>query len=198
MTADPRERQDWGETSALIVLLALFLALPNRYTLLDGTAIPTVLLVVLSVTCALSIFWSIAGRRRWTRLILTTVAVVGGIALVATLSKVVTLTVYGAATVDGVRLLESSIWLWISNIVEFALVYHLIDDGDFVFQGKGPQPYVPVFLDYVFLAFSTSTAFSATDTPPLTTRARMLMMLEASIALTTIAIGAARAVNILH
>ncbi|MGB6985140.1 MAG: hypothetical protein WBD74_04090, partial [Candidatus Aquilonibacter sp.] len=73
---------------------------------------------------------------------------------------------------------------------------------DFVF----PQPvrpadinpnWQPNFLDYLFLGFSTATAFSPTDTLPLTTRARMLMMVEAAASLMTIAITAARAVNIL-
>jgi hypothetical protein len=49
----------------------------------------------------------------------------------------------------------------------------------------------------LFLSFTTATAFSPTDTPPLTTRARMFMMGESAISLMTIAIAAARAVNML-
>lgn len=192
-----KRRRDWGEPIALAVLLALIVALPNRYTL-GGTILTSVLLVILAATCALSIFWTLVGSRRWTRTILTTVALVGGVALVTSLTRIVALVIYAPATVDGVRLIETSVWIWVSNVVEFAIVYHLIDDGDFVFQGKGDEAYAPVFFDYVFLSFTNSTAFSPTDTPPRTTRARMLMMLEAAIALTTLAIGAARAVNILH
>lgn len=53
------------------------------------------------------------------------------------------------------------------------------------------------FLDYVFLAFTTATAFSPTDTSPLTTQARMCMMVEALVSLVVIAIAAARAINVL-
>jgi hypothetical protein len=105
--------------------------------------------------------------------------------------------------------------IWISNVLAFSLLYWLIDGGgpdarinsnawlaDFVF----PQPVrkadmeaarLPNFADYIYLGFSTATAFSTTDTLPLTTRARMLMMIEAGASLLTIAITAARAVNIL-
>jgi len=55
----------------------------------------------------------------------------------------------------------------------------------------------PGFVDYFFLSFTTSTAFSPTDTLPLTARMKLLMMLEGSISLLTLALVAARAVNIL-
>jgi hypothetical protein len=52
-------------------------------------------------------------------------------------------------------------------------------------------------MDYLFVAFNTSTAFSPTDTPPLTSWAKSLMMVQSIISLTVIALLAARAVNIL-
>src|SRR6476646_2416546 len=55
----------------------------------------------------------------------------------------------------------------------------------------------PGYVDYLFLSFNTSTAFSPTDTLPLTIRMKLLMMLESIISLLTLALGAARAVNIL-
>ena len=55
----------------------------------------------------------------------------------------------------------------------------------------------PAFIDYLFLSFNTSTAFSPTDTMPLTVRMKLLMMLEAIVSLLTLALVAARAVNIL-
>ena len=56
----------------------------------------------------------------------------------------------------------------------------------------------PGFVDYLYLAFTNATALSPADTLPLTGRAKLLMMLEACISLLTIAIVAARAVNILQ
>jgi uncharacterized membrane protein len=55
----------------------------------------------------------------------------------------------------------------------------------------------PGFVDYLFLSFCTSTAFSPTDTMPLTARMKLLMMLESIVSLLTLALVAARAVNIL-
>jgi hypothetical protein len=55
----------------------------------------------------------------------------------------------------------------------------------------------PGFVDYLFLAFNTSTAFSPTDSPVLSRWAKVLMMIQSSISLTTLALLAARAVNIL-
>jgi hypothetical protein len=55
----------------------------------------------------------------------------------------------------------------------------------------------PGFVDYLFLAFNTSTAFSPTDSPVLTRWAKVLMMIQSFISLATVALIAARAVNIL-
>jgi hypothetical protein len=55
----------------------------------------------------------------------------------------------------------------------------------------------PGFVDYLFLAFNTSTAFSPTDSPVLSRWAKVLMMIQSSISLITLALLAARAVNIL-
>jgi hypothetical protein len=61
----------------------------------------------------------------------------------------------------------------------------------------GEDQWSPGFVDYLFLAFNTSTAFSPTDVPVLSRWAKVLMMLQAAISLATLALLAARAVNIL-
>jgi uncharacterized membrane protein len=78
-------------------------------------------------------------------------------------------------------------------------------EGAFLFpqmtiKPKSPKDkYVwkPGFVDYLFLAFNTSTAFSPTDVPVLSRWAKLLMMIQSIISLGTVAILAARAVNIL-
>jgi len=55
----------------------------------------------------------------------------------------------------------------------------------------------PVFLDYLFLAFNTSTAFSPTDTAVLARWAKVMTMLQSILSLAIIAILAARAINML-
>lgn len=118
-------------------------------------------------------------------------------------------------------LLRSAAALWITNILVFAIWYWRLDaggprarelrgvhtDGAFLFpqmtlrhQGKpetSEQSWSPGFVDYLFLAFNTSTAFSPTDSPVLSSWAKLLMMIQALISFATVALLAARAVNIL-
>ena len=61
----------------------------------------------------------------------------------------------------------------------------------------GEQCWSPGFVDYLFIAFNTSTAFSPTDCPVLSRWAKVLMMTQAIIAFATVVLLAARAVNIL-
>lgn len=119
------------------------------------------------------------------------------------------------------QLLLSAASLWITNILVFALWYWRLDaggpyqrdkcpghsEGAFLFpqmtMGKealkeaGQQDWSPNFVDYLFLAFNTSTAFSPTDTPVLAGWAKILMMMQSLLSLLIIALLAARAVNIL-
>jgi hypothetical protein len=119
------------------------------------------------------------------------------------------------------QMLRSAALLWASNVLVFASWYWRLDaggpaqrdlegahtDGAFLFpqmvldpvlrEQMGEQDWRPGFVDYLFLAFNTSTAFSPTDVPVLSRWAKVLMMLQASISLATLALLAARAVNIL-
>ncbi len=61
----------------------------------------------------------------------------------------------------------------------------------------GEHEWEPNFVDYLFLAFNTSTAFSPTDVPVLSRWAKILMMIQALISLLVIALLAAKAINIL-
>jgi uncharacterized membrane protein len=114
-----------------------------------------------------------------------------------------------------ISLLSSSLVIWVTNVLSFSLVYWQIDAGgpsargkrmnarpDWLFpQAATPEAsaseWTPTFLDYLFLGYNTATAFSPTDTAPLTGRAKMLMMLESAISLLTLVIVAARAINVL-
>ena len=118
-------------------------------------------------------------------------------------------------------LLRSAAALWVTNILVFASWYWRLDaggprarelrgvhtDGAFLFpqmtlnqqakQTMGEELWSPNFVDYLFLAFNSSTAFSPTDSPVLSRWAKILMMLQSLISFTTVALLAARAVNIL-
>jgi hypothetical protein len=127
-------------------------------------------------------------------------------------------------TEGATTLLRSATVLWLTNVIVFASWYWRLDaggpnarerrdahtSGAFLF----PQMAIaatsdssvsmaedlgwrPSFVDYLFLAFNTSTAFSPTDVPVLSGWAKLTMMLQALISLTTIVLLAGRAVNIL-
>jgi Protein of unknown function (DUF1345) len=122
---------------------------------------------------------------------------------------------------DPQTLLVSAAALWITNILVFASWYWRLDaggprareirgvhtDGAFLFpqmtldqtskKDMGEECWNPGFVDYLFLAFNTSTAFSPTDCPVLSRWAKLLMMVQALISFATVALLAARAVNIL-
>ncbi len=113
-------------------------------------------------------------------------------------------------------LLQAAATLWLANILIFASWYWRLDaggpnardlrkahvDGAFVFpqmllSGQKWRTWRPGFVDYLFLAFNTSTAFSPTDVPVVSRWAKIMMMIQALISLATLVIVAARAVNIL-
>jgi hypothetical protein len=113
-------------------------------------------------------------------------------------------------------LLKAAAALWVANVLVFASWYWRLDAGGpnerdrrkdhdkgaFLFpQMMIPDEtigdWTPGFVDYFFLAFNTSTAFSPTDVPVLSRWAKLMMIVQASISLTTVALIAARAVNIL-
>ena len=118
-------------------------------------------------------------------------------------------------------LLRSAGALWLTNILVFASWYWRLDgggpnardlrgahtDGAFLFpqmtldrqtrRDMGEAQWSPGFVDYLFVAFNTSTAFSPTDSPVLSRWAKVLMMVQALISFATVVLLAARAVNIL-
>ena len=121
-----------------------------------------------------------------------------------------------AGKVSGRQLLAEAGATWAANVLVFALWYWEIDGGgpaqrqpgryhsrDFVFPQiqqdpiESPRPWMPELIDYVFLAFNTSTAFSPTDTLVLSRRAKLLLMAQSLISLLVIALLAARAINTL-
>jgi len=128
-----------------------------------------------------------------------------------------------ALLIDGIllhkdnpaALLRSAAVLWIINVLVFALWYWKLDAGGPLGRDRAPRPlrssflfpqmakqppdinWSPEFLDYLFLAFNTSTAFSPTDTPVLDRWAKALTMLQSLLSLTILAILAARAINVL-
>jgi hypothetical protein len=122
---------------------------------------------------------------------------------------------------NGRALILSGIAIWLTNVLIFALWYWQLDRGgpanrarrldpqtpegrpDFVFSQMDsgrpytPDDWTPEFLDYLALAVTTATAFSAADTVPISAQAKALMSTQALISLVTIGLIISRAVGIL-
>jgi hypothetical protein len=121
----------------------------------------------------------------------------------------------GSATVTGHALVLASINIYVTNIVIFGLWFWELDGGgpgdriagelkerDFLFPQMmtpeaAPLGWAPLFMDYLYVSVTNATAFSPTDTMPMSRRAKLLMTIQAFVSLVTIALVAARAVNIL-
>lgn len=159
-----------------------------------------------------------AEKPRWLRverLVLLVFCVVNGVLMLGNLGYLVREMVYDSTDLDGLQLLTSGMGIWGANVVLFSLVYWRFDRGgpenrvhhtkicpDWLFPQSGlPEEewadWEPTFVDYLFLSYTASTAFSPTDTLPLTPRAKLAMMLQSSISLTTLVVVGARAINIL-
>jgi len=213
-TANRREPR-WPAMVALLAIGGLRLALPEGLSV--GPA--WLLLVVVGGLAVAYIAASQYGRHRMATFL--GYLVVAVVTADMTWSLVLLVAALPAHKQTPVALLRSAAALWVTNILVFASWYWRLDaggpaaremrgvhtDGAFLFpqmtldqQAKremGEECWSPGFVDYLFLAFNTSTAFSPTDSPVLSRWAKVMMMVQSLISLTTIALLAARAVNIL-
>jgi uncharacterized membrane protein len=123
--------------------------------------------------------------------------------------------VNGTAGDNATKLLARGASVYVTNILVFALWYWEWDRGgpyarsqgvriypDFMFPQMmqdhlAPPEWEPMFFDYLYASFTNATAFSPTDTMPLSRWAKMLMLIQASVSLLTVVFVVARAVNIL-
>ena len=205
----------WPATLALLAVGGLHYALPSPLTVGPDWLL-FVLVVVLSIP-------TIVAHRRGMRDLND---VFGFILLgVVTVEVIISLSLLISrlpAHKDSPKeLLIAATGLWVSNLLLFASWYWRLDAGGpnerevrgthtggaFLFpqmmldpdlkEKMGDAHWSPGFVDYLFLAFNTSTAFSPTDVPVLTRWAKLLMMVQSLISLSTVALLAARAVNIL-
>jgi hypothetical protein len=205
----------WPGLVAILAVGGLFIALPEKLS--PGPGWLVLLLVVLLHVPAMVLH----SLRRYTMSHVFSYSALG----VATVAMIISLVLLIRGLIshqeEAGRMLFSATILWASNVLIFASWYWRLDaggphqrdmhgahtDGAFLFpqmavdpelrRVMGDEHWSPGFVDYLFLAFNTSTAFSPTDVPVLSRWAKLLMMLQACISLATIALLAARAVNIL-
>ena len=214
-TDQSEQEPRWPAAVGALAAAGLYTALPDALTLGPRWIFPSLVLALLIP----GIVSYHTGRHRLN--IIFSFAVDGLLTVGLIVSLILLINALPTGKESPQELLLSAASLWITNILVFALWYWRLDaggpyqrdkvpghtEGAFLFpqmtmskdalKQAGQQNWSPNFIDYLFLAFNTSTAFSPTDAPVLAGWAKVLMMLQSLLSLLIIALLAARAVNIL-
>lgn len=216
-----KEEPRWHAGIAVLVALVLYVTLPNKVAVGPVWILPVILLVILVPLMIVSPHrHQEASWQRW--LSIAHIAVLNAFNVITiVLLFAWQLSEHHTKRLSGEELLLAAVQIWLTNIIVYALWFWEIDGhgpevrthtafdqeprrADFLFPQMALQPDIrnrikwkPAFLDYVFLSFTNATAFSPTDTFPLTRFAKVLMMAEALTSLVTIAVIAGRAISIL-
>lgn len=215
-TGAAHERR-WPATLTVATVLALQVSLPA-----EVTAGPRLLLPAIQVALLAPILVSNPVRLErdtpWLRAAAIALAGLLAAANATHLARLVAVVLSGR-TIDPRVLVQAALLIWVTNVAATALALWEMDRGgpfardprhgrelgrpDLLFPqmtgapGWDADTWRPTFTDYLFTGFTAATAFSPTDTLPLSGRAKWLMTATASISLVTLALVAARAVNVL-
>jgi len=197
----------WPVQLAVLVAIGLQLSLNSSLTFGPRYVIPAIELVLLFALAALRP----GTRETWQRLRHTIAIVLIALVSVANIVSLVAVidALFHSSHITGRELIVSGLIIYLTNVIIFGLWYWELDNGervkrDFLFpqmtagEDATKQPgWKPYFFDYLYVSVTNATAFSPTDAMPLTRRAKLLMTSQSMISLITIALVAARAVNIL-
>jgi uncharacterized membrane protein len=203
----------WPAQLAVGLAIALTVALANEITIGPRWLLPGVealLLIALVVVAPARATAHRVGQRRFALAVIGLVSAVN----IALLVRLVDHLINGGGG-GGKSLILSGAVLWVTNVLLFAVWYWEMDRGgpearylnanalvDFQFPqmdnpALAPDGWRPGFLDYLYVSLTNSTAFSPTDTMPLTHTAKIVMAIQSVTALLTVGLVIARAVNIL-
>jgi hypothetical protein len=205
----------WPAVVAMLAVGSVYMALPDSLAVGPRWLHPTMLVLMLVAT--------IITHRRGHEALNQTLGklLAGAITFFLIWSLVLLVLAVPAHKESPGTMLRSAAALWITNVLVFAYWYWRLDGGGphrrdlrvwhpsrgFLFpqmtvvdaaeSGRTDVPaWSPQFMDYLFLAFNTSMAFSPTDAPVLSRWAKVLTMVQAAISLTVVVVLAARAINI--
>jgi uncharacterized membrane protein len=198
---------------AILASAALYLALPGQLSPGPAVAFPIVaLLAVLPLTVA----DALGIEAHWQRPLALTLLALTAAANGASLGLLVHELITRNSTMSGRQLLAGALTVWSANVIVFALWYWELDRGgprrrevdggdtpDFLFpqmsDARDLMPgWQPAFSDYLYTSSTNATAFSPTDTMPITGKAKLLMSLQSLSSFVLVVLVTARAVNILH
>jgi uncharacterized membrane protein len=209
----PASEPFWPAQATILAAIGLQLALPKRLT-----AGPSWLVPALEAALLLGMFMATPRqlehehpRRRRVALGLTAFVTAANIYSLGALTHLL----LHSKVSNGHELIISGVLIWLTNFLIFALWYWEMDRGgpgkraaghdrapDFLFPQMSddriePKEWRPKFIDYLYVSLTNATAFSPTDTMPLSATAKSTMGVQALVSLVTIGLIVSRAVNIL-
>jgi len=196
----------------VLAVIVLQVVLPDRFVLGEHRLLPileaVLALLLLTTTPKERVFRSLARRLNAVLLL----AAIGLSNIYALLRVVDQLLQRGNA--NGRELILAAVNIYCTNIIVFALLYWEMDGGgpghrhvsepaerDFLFPQQnvtGLEKWHATSIDYLYVSSTNATAFSPTDTMPLSRRAKMLMLMQSIVSLMVMVLVAGRAVNILN
>ncbi len=207
----------WPAAVSVVVMIVLQVMVLNALHVRPGWVVPafeTLLLVVLLIADP--------GRMnreatvlRWLGLGLAGAATVINAIAAGTLVYDIVSRHAALGNMTPAQLLFTGGGVWLTNVIAFALLYWELDSGgpaaranarrdrpDFLFpQMTSPDlarpDWEPGFVDYLYVGFTNATAFSPTDTMPMTRWAKLTMMFQSGVSVVVVALVVARAINIL-
>jgi uncharacterized membrane protein len=203
----------WPIQVTVLAAIGLQIGLPRRLTVGPAWLLPAlegVLLLGLSMATPRQLEHEHTARRR-TAIALTAIVTAANISSLVELTHLLLHHNVG----NGRELIISGMLIWLTNFLIFALWYWEIDRGgpgrraaghdgrpDFLFPQMSddriePLYWRPQFIDYLYVSLTNATAFSPTDTMPLTPTAKSIMGVQSVVSLVTLGLVISRAVNIL-
>jgi uncharacterized membrane protein len=203
----------WPAQLTVLAAICLQLALPSRLTVGPAWLVPALegmLLMGMFVATPRQLEREHRRRRRVALAMTAFVSAANVYSLAALTHYLLHHTVS-----NGRALIGSGILIWLTNFLIFALWYWELDRGgpgvraaghdgapDFLFPQMSddriePREWRPRFIDYLYVSLTNATAFSPTDTMPLSAMAKAVMGVQAMVSLVTIGLIVSRAVNIL-
>jgi hypothetical protein len=204
------EHVRWWPGALGFLILGMVYALISEQLTVGPPWAPLVVVVLALIGSRLTRWRGLMRARR-----AIVVAALGVVALAVSASAAFLIRELVQGRASAEPLLRDAGLVWLANVLTFALLYWELDGGGpahrkashrsasaFAFpqdvladSSEAHAKWMPEFVDYVFLAFNTSTAFSPTDTMVLGRGAKGLMMWQSLVSLISIAVLAARAIN---
>ncbi|MGO9488959.1 MAG: hypothetical protein ACLQBB_08025 [Solirubrobacteraceae bacterium] len=209
----PRPEPFWTAELTILAAIGLQFALPDRLAAGPVWLVPGVeaLLLVGMFFATPNVLEHEHPRRRRVALSLIAFVTAANIYSLVALTK----DLLHHHVSEGEKLLVSGVLIWLTNFLIFGLWYWELDRGgpgkraaahdeapDFLYPQMSddtiePRDWRPRFIDYLYVSLTNATAFSPTDTMPLSPMAKSIMGVQSVVSLVTIGLIVSRAVNIL-